>query len=61
MGYHGGQRRGARYADHRATERFFRSLGLQTRLHEVGIGEDTICEIERRFNERGVAFGEGIT
>lgn len=42
-----------------ATERFFRSLGLQTRLHEVGIGEDTICEIERRFNERGVAFGEG--
>ena len=42
-----------------ATERFFRSLGLQTRLHEVGIGEDTICEFERRFNERGVAFGEG--
>ncbi|MFR7707964.1 MAG: hypothetical protein ACLUZZ_02220 [Alistipes inops] len=32
---------------------------MQTRLHEVGIGEDTICEIERRFNERGVAFGEG--
>lgn len=42
-----------------ATEKFFRSLGLQTRLHEVGIGEDTILEIERRFNERGVAFGEG--
>lgn len=42
-----------------ATEKFFRSLGLQTRLHEVGIGEDAILEIERRFNERGVAFGEG--
>lgn len=41
-----------------ATEKFFRSLGLQTRLHEVGIGNDTILEIERRFNERGVAFGE---
>lgn len=41
-----------------ATERFFRSLGLQTRLHEVGVGEETIIEIERRFNERGVAFGE---
>ena len=42
-----------------ATEAFFRSLGLQTRLHEVGIGEETILEIERRFNARGVAFGEG--
>lgn len=41
-----------------ATENFFRSLGLQTRLHEVGIGEETIIEIERRFNRRGVAFGE---
>lgn len=42
-----------------ATEEFFRSLGLQTKLHEVGIGDETILEIERRFNERGVAFGEG--
>lgn len=41
-----------------ATEQFFRSLGLQTRLHEMGVGEETIAEIERRFNERGVAFGE---
>lgn len=41
-----------------ATEGFFRSLGLQTRLHEVGIAEETILEIERRFNERGAAFGE---
>lgn len=40
------------------TEEFFRSLGLTTRLHEEGIGDETIDEIERRFNERGVAFGE---
>lgn len=40
------------------TEAFFRSLGLATRLQEENIGEDTIAEIERRFNERGVAFGE---
>lgn len=40
------------------TEEFFRSLGLATRLSEVGVGEDTILEIERRFNERGVKFGE---
>jgi NADP-dependent alcohol dehydrogenase len=40
------------------TEEFFRSLGLATRLTELGVGEDTIIEIERRFTERGVAFGE---
>lgn len=40
------------------TEEFFRSLGLNTRLSEEGIGEDTIAEIESRFNSRGVAFGE---
>jgi len=40
------------------TEAFFRSLGLSTRLGEVGVGDDTIAEIERRFNERKVAFGE---
>lgn len=40
------------------TEEFFRSLGLSTRLHEENIGEETIREIERRFNERGAAFGE---
>lgn len=40
------------------TEEFFRSLGLATRLSEVGVGEDTILEIERRFNERGVKYGE---
>ncbi|MDR2920557.1 MAG: iron-containing alcohol dehydrogenase [Tannerella sp.] len=40
------------------TEEFFRSLGVTTRLSEEGIGDETINEIERRFNERGVAFGE---
>lgn len=40
------------------TEEFFRSLGLSTRLPEEGIGAGTIAEVERRFNERGVHFGE---
>lgn len=40
------------------TEEFFRSLGLSTRLSEEGIGEETIAEIERRFNAEGVAYGE---
>ena len=42
-----------------AVENFFRSLGLQIKLHEVGVGMETVLEIERRFNQRGVAFGEG--
>ena len=37
---------------------FFRSLGLTTRLHEENIGEETVLEIERRFNERGAKYGE---
>ena len=41
-----------------ATEAFFRSLGLTTRLSEEGIGEETIEEIARRFTERGTALGE---
>lgn len=40
------------------TEDFFRSLGLATRLGEVGVGNETIDEIEKRFNERNVAYGE---
>lgn len=40
------------------TEEFFRSLGLSTRLSEEGIGEQTIAEIERRFNASGVRHGE---
>ena len=39
-------------------EEFFRSLGLATRLHELQIGQDTIDEIVRRFNERGSRLGE---
>lgn len=40
------------------TEQFFRSLGLTTRLSEEGIGEDTIQEIENRFHQANVAYGE---
>lgn len=40
------------------TEDFFRSLGVTTRLSEENIGEETIAEIEKRFNDRHVAFGE---
>lgn len=42
----------------RKTEEFFRSLGLTTRLSEENIGMDVVDEIVRRFNERGVHFGE---
>ena len=40
------------------TEEFLRSLGLSTHLSEEGIGEETIAEIERRFNASGVHYGE---
>ena len=40
------------------TEEFFHSLGLATRLGEAEIGDETIYEIENRFNQRGVKFGE---
>lgn len=40
------------------TEEFFRSLGLTTRLSEENIGDDTIIEIKRRFDERQTALGE---
>lgn len=43
----------------RKTEDFFHSLGLPTRLSEVNIGEDTIKEIENRFDQRKAAYGEG--
>ena len=39
-------------------EAFFKLLGLATRLSEKNIGIDVIEEIARRFNERGVHFGE---
>ena len=41
-----------------ATEAFFRSLGLATRLSELSIGEDVVEEIVRRFKERGTMLGE---
>ena len=40
------------------TEAFFKTLGLPTRLGDAQIGEETIREIERRFTERKVGFGE---
>lgn len=41
-----------------ATEGFFRSLGLKTRLSENNVGEEVVAEIIKRFTERNVAFGE---
>ncbi len=41
------------------TEEFFRSLGLATRLCELGVGEKTVEEIVRRFSSRGTVLGEG--
>lgn len=41
-----------------ATEQFFRSLGLATRLSELSIGEDVVSEIVHRFSERGTLLGE---
>lgn len=41
-----------------ATEQFYRSLGMKTRLSEHGIGEETIVEIVERFTERGWNVGE---
>lgn len=41
-----------------ATEDFFRSLGLNTRLHEENIGTEVADEIVRRFAEREVKLGE---
>lgn len=41
-----------------ATEKFFRSLGLATRLSELSIGESVVEEIVRRFKERGTLLGE---
>ena len=41
-----------------ATEQFFRSLGLATRLSELSIGDDVVEEIVRRFKERGTLLGE---
>jgi NADP-dependent alcohol dehydrogenase len=44
-----------------ATEEFFRSLGLKTKLSENNIGQEVINEITERFKSRKVAFGENGT
>lgn len=41
-----------------ATEKFYNSLGVPTKLSAYGIGEETITEIERRFAARGWNVGE---
>ena len=41
-----------------ATEEFFRSLGLATRLSELSLGKDIIEQIVARFKERGTLLGE---
>ncbi|HOX03094.1 MAG TPA: iron-containing alcohol dehydrogenase [Candidatus Paceibacterota bacterium] len=40
------------------TEKFFRSLGMKTRLSEYGIGADRFAEIADRFAGRGFRLGE---
>ncbi|MCL2245938.1 MAG: iron-containing alcohol dehydrogenase [Lentimicrobiaceae bacterium] len=41
-----------------ATEQFFRSIGLATKLHELNIGAETIQAIKDRFLKRGTHLGE---
>lgn len=41
-----------------ATEDFFRSLGLATRLSECSVGEDVVAEVVNRFKVRGTTLGE---
>ena len=41
-----------------ATEEFFRSLGLATRLSENNIGKEVAEQIVLRFKERGTLLGE---
>ncbi len=43
----------------KATEEFFRSLGLKTRLSENGVGQEVIDEIVSRMKVRGTQLGEG--
>ena len=40
------------------TEDFFKSIGMKTKLSEIGIGDDTIDLISKRFTDRGFALGE---
>lgn len=41
-----------------ATTKFYRSLGIKTRLSEHNIGDETITEIVSRFTARGWKVGE---
>ncbi len=41
-----------------ATEAFFRSTGLKTRLSENNIGDDIAAEVVARFKVRGTKLGE---
>lgn len=41
-----------------ATEAFYRSTGLKTRLSENGIGEEVAAEVVARFKARGTRLGE---
>ena len=41
-----------------ATEQFFRSIGLATKLQELSIGKETIATIKNRFLTRGTRLGE---
>jgi NADP-dependent alcohol dehydrogenase len=41
-----------------ATEQFFRSIGLVTKLQELNIGRETITTIKERFLNRGTRLGE---
>lgn len=41
-----------------ATENFYRSLGVMTRLSDYNIGDETIAEIKKRFTERNLLLGE---
>ncbi len=41
-----------------ATENFFRSLGLKTRLAENNVSDDVISEIVKRMKDRGSMLGE---
>ncbi|MDR2971159.1 MAG: iron-containing alcohol dehydrogenase [Bacteroidales bacterium] len=41
-----------------ATEQFFRSIGLATKLKELNIGNETILKIKERFLFRGTRLGE---
>ncbi|MDD2798580.1 MAG: iron-containing alcohol dehydrogenase [Bacteroidales bacterium] len=40
------------------TEEFFKNVGMRTRFHEYGIGEEAVEAIAERVRMRGMAYGE---